>query len=223
VARRLVAPVVAIAEGAVVEPGQPVPDIPLPAIAKPACEGSSKGIRDATALAETRSELELRVKELHARYAQPVLVERFISGAEVTVGVLRHPPEVVAMLQVIPRTGDPDRFVYSLDAKRDWRARVRYAVPPELPPATCARIARSALDAFRALGCRDVARIDFRLDTDGTPVFLECNPLPGLSPEKGDLVIAVRGAGMAYDELVARIAARAIALARRAGAVEGTS
>jgi D-alanine-D-alanine ligase len=68
-----------------------------------------------------------------------------------------------------------------------------------------------------------VARIDFRLDERGTPVFLECNPLPGLSPEKGDLVIAVRGAGMAYDELVARIAARAAELARRAGAAEGTS
>jgi D-alanine-D-alanine ligase len=224
VARRLVAPVVGVAEGGVVEPGGPLPDVPLPAIAKPACEGSSKGIRDPSALAETRAELELRVKELHERYAQPVLVERFVSGAEVTVGVLGHPtPEVVAMLQVIPRSGDPERFVYSLDAKRDWRARVRYAVPPELPAATCARIAASALAAFRALGCRDVARIDFRLDENGTPVFLECNPLPGLSPEKGDLVIAVRGAGMAYDELVARIAARAAALARAANPTEGSS
>jgi D-alanine-D-alanine ligase len=217
VARRLVAPVVAVAPGGVVEPGAPVPNVELPAIAKPACEGSSKGIRDATAVAETRAELEQRVKELHERYAQAVLVERFVSGPEVTVGVLGHPrPEVVAMLQVIPQTGDPARFVYSLDAKRDWRARVRYAVPPELPAESRARLAAAALAAFGALGCRDVARIDFRLDAGGTPVFLECNPLPGLSPDKGDLVIAVRGAGMTYDELVARIAARAAGLARAA-------
>ncbi len=215
IARRLVAPFVAIAEGAVVEPGDPIPpDLPLPALAKPACEGSSKGIRDATALADTRAELEVRVKELHERYGQAALVERFVAGPEVTVGVLgNRDAEVAAMLHVIPTAGDPARFVYSLDAKRDWRRRVRYAVPPELPAETVRRLRAAALAAFRALGCRDVARIDFRVDADGTPIFLEANPLPGLSPEKGDLVIATRAAGMAYDALIFRIAARAAAAA----------
>ncbi len=214
VARRLVAPVVAIAEGVVLEPGDPVPvHLPFPVIAKPACEGSSKGIRDATALASSPAELAARVKELHERYGQAALVERFVSGPEVTVGVLgNRDPEVVAMLQVIPTSGDPARFVYSLDAKRDWRRRVRYAVPPELPAATLERLRVAALAAFRALGCRDVARIDFRVDADGAPVFIEANPLPGLSPEKGDLVIATRAAGMAYDDLIARIAERAAGL-----------
>jgi hypothetical protein len=56
--------------------------------------------------------------------------------------------------------------------------------------------------------------VDFRVASDGTPVFLEANPLPGLSPDKGDIVLATRGAGMDYDELVGRIAARAVAEAR---------
>jgi D-alanine-D-alanine ligase len=216
IARRLVAPFVAIAEGAVIEPGDPIPpDLPFPALAKPACEGSSKGIRDATALCDSRAELEARVKELHERYGQAALVERFVAGPEVTVGVLgNRDAEVVAMLHVMPTAGDPARFVYSLDAKRDWRRRVRYAVPPELPGETVRRLGTAALAAFRALGCRDVARIDFRVDADGAPIFLEANPLPGLSPEKGDLVIATRAAGLSYDDLIARIASRAAAEAR---------
>jgi D-alanine-D-alanine ligase len=92
---------------------------------------------------------------------------------------------------------------------------VRYAIPPELPAAAQDALREPAVRVFRALDCRDVARIDFRLAADGTPWFLEANPLPGLSPEKGDIVLACAGAGISYPELVARIAARAIAEARR--------
>jgi len=55
--------------------------------------------------------------------------------------------------------------------------------------------------AYRLLGCRDLARIDFRLDAAGQPVFLECNPLPGLNPESSDIVILTR-ATLSYDNLV---------------------
>jgi D-alanine-D-alanine ligase len=57
------------------------------------------------------------------------------------------------------------------------------------------------LTAYRLLGCRDLARIDFRLDGEGQPVFLECNPLPGLNPESGDIVILSRGV-VSYEKLV---------------------
>jgi D-alanine-D-alanine ligase len=118
-------------------------------------------------------------------------------------------------MQAIPRSGDPHRFVYSLEAKRDWRNRVRYAVPPELPAAALAAVERAAASVFAALGCRDVARIDFRVTRDGRPVFLEANPLPGLSPEKGDIVIATRAAGISYDALIAAIIERAAGEAAR--------
>jgi D-alanine-D-alanine ligase len=72
--------------------------------------------------------------------------------------------------------------------KRDWRRRVRYYVPPRLSADVVATIQRLALVAYRLLGCRDCARMDFRLDASGAPRFLECNALPGLDPENSDIV-----------------------------------
>jgi D-alanine-D-alanine ligase len=210
VAKRLVAGCVEVAPGVRVEPGGAVPELAFPAIVKPVCEGSSKGIRDGASLVEDRATLLAQVRSVSERYAQPALVEAYIEGAEVTAAVLgTDAPRVAALMQAIPLGGDPRRFVYSLEAKRDWRNRVRYAVPPELPGAALAALEAAALAVFRALGCRDVARIDFRVTADGRPVFLEANPLPGLSPEKGDIVLATRAAGMSYDELIGAIVARA--------------
>ena len=70
---------------------------------------------------------------------------------------------------------------------------MRYHVPPRLPAATLAEIEKLALTAYRLLGCRDFARLDFRLDAAGRPHFLECNALPGLNAEYGDIVLLSRG------------------------------
>ena len=212
VARRLVAGSVAVPEAVVVRPGEALPAaLPLPAIVKPVCEGSSKGIHDGLAVAFDRQAVEERVQSVGNRYQQPVLVERFVAGPEVTVAVLGcEKPEVAAMMQVLPQRGSRAHFVYTIEAKRDWQQRVRYAVPPELPAEVLDRLRSAALAAFRALECRDVARLDFRLDPSCSPYFLEANPLPGLSPDKGDIVFATGRAGLPYDELIARIAARAM-------------
>lgn len=212
VARRLMAGAVAVPEGIVVRPGEALPaHFPLPAIVKPLSEGSSKGIHDGLAIAFDRRAVEERVQTLAARYRQPALVEGFVAGPEVTVAVLGcEKPEVAAMMQVLPQRGPLSHFVYTIEAKRDWQQRVRYAVPPELPAEVVDRLRSAALAAFRALECRDVARLDFRLDEGGIPYFLEANPLPGLSPDKGDIVFATGRAGLPYDELIARIAARAM-------------
>ncbi len=83
------------------------------------------------------------------------------------------------------------------------------SVPPNFrPPKRCA-VEQAALGAWRALGCRDVSRIDFRL-RGGTPYFLEVNPLPGLSPKSGDLVLLSGLVGIDYAELVGRIVNAAI-------------
>jgi D-alanine-D-alanine ligase len=219
VAKRLVSPFVEVAPGRLVRPGEALPEVVFPAIVKPVCEGSSKGIRDGASVVADPGALAEQVRRVTQRYRQPALVEAWIEGAELTAAVLgSEQPRVAALMQAIPLRGDPHQFVYSLEAKRDWRNRVRYAVPPELPQAALAATERAALAVFSALGCRDVARIDFRVTRDGRPIFLEANPLPGLSPEKGDIVIATRAAGLSYDALIGAIVARAATEAARAQA-----
>jgi D-alanine-D-alanine ligase len=174
-----------------------------PLIAKPAFEGSSKGVLG-TCVIENENQAAEVVTRLLDAYRQPVLVEEFIDGEELTVGVLGNaPPQVVGVMRVVPRQSEP-RFVYSLEVKRDWENRVRYECPAQLSPLDQAAVEEAALAAFRALGCRDVARIDFRL-RDSVPHFIEANPLPGLSPKSSDLVIMARALGIEHRELLRSI------------------
>lgn len=182
----------------------------FPVFVKPACEGSSKGILTSSVLYDLES-LEAALRQLHEAYRQPVLVEEFIVGDELTVGVVGNdPPQVLGVMRVLPReqTGKP--FVYSLEVKRDWQRQVRYECPAALSANDTGSVVQATLTAWQALGCRDLARFDFRL-RDGVPYFLETNPLPGLSPTSGDLVLASRLLGIEHRELVERILAAAIA------------
>jgi D-alanine-D-alanine ligase len=113
------------------------------------------------------------------------------------------PPRVLGVMRITP-VEPVEHFVYSLEVKRDFRRMVHYECPAKLPPAVTAEVERQAFAAFAALGCRDVARIDFRL-RDGVPYFLEINPLPGLNPESSDLVIMADLLGITHAQLVGRI------------------
>jgi D-alanine-D-alanine ligase len=207
-ARRLVASEgVAVPGGVVLSPGQSANDalaagIPFPAIVKPAWEGSSKGIRN-KCLAATPADLTAAVESVRRDHRQPILVEEFIDGEELTVGMLGNdPPRLLGVMRVTPI--EPVRhFVYSLEVKRDFRRQVRYDLP-RYPSTVTATLEHSARTAFRVLGCRDVARIDFRL-RDGVPYFLEVNPLPGLNPESSDLVILADLVGWSYRQLIEAI------------------
>ena len=175
----------------------------LPVIAKPVWEGSSKGIRN-RCLIERAEDLGPTVAALWAGYGQAVLVEEFITGEEVTVGVLgSDAPEVFGVMKITPKT-PIEHFVYSLEVKRDYRAMVDYECPAKLPRDLFQEIEASALTVFEALGCRDVARIDFRI-RDGVPYFIEINPLPGLNPESSDLVIMANLLGYSHADLIQRI------------------
>jgi D-alanine-D-alanine ligase len=177
--------------------------LPFTAIVKPAWEGSSKGIRGRCVVDEP-DELIAAVQELRRVQRQPVMVEEYVKGDELTVGIVGNdPPQVVGVMRVLPQQ-PTERFVYSLEVKRDWQARVRYECPARLPPGRLRAVERAALEAYRVLGCRDVARVDFRL-RDGTPYFLEVNPLPGLNPESSDLVILAKLAGWTYEGLITAI------------------
>lgn len=172
----------------------------FPAIVKPAWEGSSKGIRG-RCVVDNADELRTTLAALRRDYGQPVLVEEYIDGDEVTVGVVgNRPPKVMGVMRVTPR--EPcDRFVYSLEVKRDFRRQVRYECPPPWRAAQTRAVEEAALTVYRTLGCRDVARIDFRVKA-GVPYFIEANPLPGLNPESSDLVIMAGLAGWSYARLI---------------------
>jgi D-alanine-D-alanine ligase len=219
VAKALVAPAVVVPRGVCVPPGTslagaralvtPASAGSGPWIVKPAFEGSSKGIRDRSVADSPGAAAGLAV-ELAGVYHQPVLVEEFIEGDEVTVGLLggAPAPAVVGVMRVRPKSDDP-RFVYSLDVKRDWDDRVEYETPARLPAEVLARTAEAARAAFLALGCRDVARIDFRV-RGGVPYFIEANPLPGLAPGWSDLAILAQGVGMAHADLIRGILGAAL-------------
>jgi D-alanine-D-alanine ligase len=206
VARRIVSPDVPVAPALLVEgEADPVALAALhyPVIVKPNDEGSSKGIGD-DAIAPDPGGAARRCRDLRERYRCPVLVEEFLPGAEVTVAVVGNGSEarVLGTMEIAAAPGGDARpFVYSIDVKRDWRRRVRYHVPPRLPSACRASIERLALTAFRLLGCRDVGRLDFRLDAAGRPCFIECNPLPGLDPDNSDIVLLSRD-HVPYERLV---------------------
>src|SRR6516165_6416925 len=178
-------------------------EIQFPAIVKPAWEGSSKGIRSKS-LVQDASELERAIQSIYRDHRQPVLVEEFIDGDELTVGVIGNsPPEIIGVMRVVPRQPN-GHFVYSLEVKRDYLRQVCYECPALLPRAILCRVREAAVRAYRVLGCRDVARVDFRV-RDGIPYFLEVNPLPGLNPESSDLVILAKLAGWSYPQLIQRI------------------
>jgi D-alanine-D-alanine ligase len=180
----------------------------FPVIVKPAWEGSSKGIRGKSVV--DRSEYLLNViEELRRGYRQPILIEEYIEGDELTVGLVGNdPPEIIGIMRVVPRE-KTDRFVYGLDIKRDYKRLVKYECPAPLSADDEAAVRNATMKAWRALGCRDVSRIDFRL-RDGVPYFLEVNPLPGLNPADSDLVILAKLAGWTYERLIGRILEAAV-------------
>lgn len=179
-------------------------DLPWPLFVKPAYEGSSKGIRQSSKVPH-RQALMAVAEEMLATYGQPVMVEGFVPGDEFTVGVVGNdPPRAIGAMRIRPKSGPSPDFVYSLEMKRDWENCVAYDVPPPLDDNTLSQLYGDAVKAFRAIGARDVSRVDFRI-REGVPVFLEINPLPGLSPVYGDLPLLSKGMGVAYQELMRRI------------------
>jgi D-alanine-D-alanine ligase len=176
-------------------------DLPLPAFIKPVYEGSSKGIRLAS-----KVESLTQVRELTARlleqYQQPVMIEEFIGGDEVTVGMLgNNPPAVLGVMRVLPKNKNTN-FIYSLEIKRDWEQLVDYECPARLESGINQEIAYLSIKVFEELGCRDFARLDFKLAAKGVPYFLEINPLAGLNPKSSDLPIMAYKLGWTYQSLI---------------------
>jgi D-alanine-D-alanine ligase len=179
--------------------------LPLPLFVKPVAEGTSKGVT-AASLVRSREALVDVCAELLDEFHQPVLVERFLSGREFTVGILGTGGQAhaIATLEVHLRDG-ADAGVYSYRNKAEWRRLVDYRL---LEAGALRRETEDvALAAWRCLGCRDGGRVDVRLDEHGRPHMLEINPLAGLTPGHSDLPIMAELSGMPYRELIGAIVA----------------
>lgn len=178
--------------------------LPFPLFAKPLAEGTSKGISPASLLAD-RPALVARCRELIARFAQPVLVECFLPGREVTVGVLGTGPQarVLAVMEVLLR-GGAQAGIYSLHSKENYEEMVDYHLV-DLDSPFGRDAAEQALAVWRGLGCRDAGRVDLRADAGGRLQFVEVNPLAGLHHVHSDLPIMARLAGWSFSQLLAAI------------------
>jgi D-alanine-D-alanine ligase len=171
----------------------------FPVVVKPNCQGSSVGfsfVREADHLGAALAEA--------AVYDSEIVVERYIPGREVTAAILGG--ETLPLVEIIPEGG-------FYDYKRKYqKGTSKYVAPAPLDQGTAERIQAEAARAYRALRCRDYARVDFRLSADGEPYCLEVNTLPGMT-ELSLVPMAARAVGIPFEELVERICA--MALARR--------
>ncbi|HEU4616191.1 MAG TPA: ATP-grasp domain-containing protein, partial [Kofleriaceae bacterium] len=180
-------------------------DMKYPLIVKPNAEGSSKGI-GSTSIVDNEDELRAAVKDCVERYRQPALVEEYIAGREFTVGLLGDKrPRVLPPMEIKFKKKDNPRPVYDYTVKQDWEEYVYYECPAKLTEAEQKAIEKIARATFWALDCRDVARVDLRMDAEGRIYVLEVNPLPGLTPDYSDLVLIAKASGMEYDQLIAEI------------------
>ncbi len=194
------------------EPGEEkASGLPLPVVLKPLHEGSSMGVRNDCLITDDR-ELPDRVRELLERYRQPVIMEAFLPGKELTVGIVGNsPPEILGIMEIAPTDKPLGEFLYSIETKRDYLRLVSYHCPPTgLPEQTMIETGRLALEVYDLFGCHDVSRVDFRLDAQGCPKFLEINPLPGLSPTYSDLCIMASLVDLPYAALIENIVNAAI-------------
>ncbi|KUK46509.1 MAG: Putative D-alanine--D-alanine ligase [Anaerolinea thermophila] len=198
----------------------------FPLFVKPSREGTSMGV-SLKSVVNDYEELHKQVSHILDRYNQPALVEEYIEGREVTVGLVgnlngpiarRIPhdpnlPRIQSGLRFLPPMEvDLNPYlltdaVYSNRLKVALAADLNYICPAPLDEDMVDELNWLAAAVFRVLGALDVARVDFRLDVKDNwkPYILEINPLPGLSPDISDLVIASKADGISHEELIVTI------------------
>lgn len=181
----------------------------FPAIVKPIAEGSSKGILEKQVV-EDDVALRRVAHALIRRYKQPVLAEAFLPGREFTIAMLgERKPRVLPIMEIVFTDKDDPFPTYTFKSKFEGVG-VENKVPSDVDPLLQRQLEGTAKASFQALGCRDIARIDLRLDGGGRVHFIECNPLPGIAPNFSDLCMMVKAENRTYDQLVAEIMAPAL-------------
>ncbi|MHB1356867.1 MAG: D-alanine--D-alanine ligase family protein [Anaerolineae bacterium] len=179
-----------------------------PLFAKPLAEGTGKGIA-ANSRVSSQDELTRVCHDLLLMFKEPVLVEEYLPGREFTVGIIGNGSEARVLGTIEVTLRGPDKAaIYSFEAKENWQLQVAYMTPQPDPVLDATEAL--ALGSYRALECRDAARVDIRLDSAGEPSFMEVNPLPGLNPIHSDLPMIAYRAGLTYNDLIRVILASTI-------------
>ncbi len=201
-------------------------DMTFPMFVKPSHEGTGMGV-SAKSIVNNEEELREQIAYVIKRYKQTALVEKFIEGREVTVGVVgnlrgpvaRRMPHNEDLLRIEaglhfypPMEVDLKPYlesdaVYSNRLKTALADQLNYLCPAPLDEAMVDDLNWYTAAVFRVVGAYDVSRVDFRLDAndDWKPYILEINPLPGLAPGISDLVIEAAAEGIDHTELVNEI------------------
>lgn len=183
-------------EWEVVHPGQR-PRMPVPLVAKPSREGSTVGVH----IVKKVEELDVALADA-AKFDSDVLIEKFIPGRELTVGILGD--HALPIIEIIPKGG-----FYDFDTKYPFLnpksgAGAEHVCPAKIDSASTGRIQQMALRAFRALGLRVYGRVDVILSETSEPFVLEVNTIPGMT-EASLLPEAAAAAGISYVDLCLRI------------------
>jgi len=191
--------------------GEAVTSVGFPAICKPAAEDASIGIEQRSVVRSTRA-LHARIEAMHERWDE-VLIQRFVDGREVNVGIVGD--QVLPIAEI--NFGDMPRGMWKIVSYRskwitgsDEDLGAAPSCPANLPRALTRELERIALTAWRAVGGQGYGRADFRIDSSGRPWLLEVNPNPDISPGAG-LARMAGVAGMDYAALVRRLCEIALA------------
>jgi len=175
------------------------PKMSVPLVVKPARQGSTVGV----VIVKNESELDGAMKEA-AKYDRKLLVEKFVSGRELTIGILGD--QALPIIEIIPKGG-----FYDFNTKYPFLnptagASAQHVCPANIDATLTKKIQELALQAFRALGLMVYARVDAILSETGEPFVLEANTIPGMT-EASLLPEAAAAAGIGYADLCARIIA----------------
>jgi D-alanine-D-alanine ligase len=171
----------------------------LPLVIKPVREGSTIGL----AIARDEDRVATGIVEA-ARYDHRVMVQRFVAGTEITIGVLATPEVQVLPTLEITYEGE----LYSYEAKYTAGGS-RHIIPARISEAAAQNACAAAVTAFRALGCEGMARVDFIVDESDQPWLLEVNTIPGLTA-LSLLPDAARAAGISFAEVCDRLVRHAV-------------
>ncbi len=183
-------------EWEVVDAGQR-PTIAVPLVVKPARQGSTVGV----VIVRNESEVDSAMKEA-AKYDRKLLVEKFVSGRELTIGILGD--QALPILEIIPKGGFYDFNTKYPFLNPQAGASAEHVCPAKIDPAKTKKIQELALQAFRALGLVVYGRVDVLLTDAGEPFVLEVNTIPGMT-EASLLPEGAAAAGINYVDLCLRI------------------
>jgi len=198
-----------VPEGVLVnDPAQEI-DLPFPVIVKPNSEDASLGIHP-DSVVKDRNGLGIQINRIIKTYRQPALVESFIDGREFNVAVMEDSRLHALPVSEISFTGLPDSSSRICGYEAKWFEdhvlfhNTRPLCPAPLPDELARNLQKMAEEAFKATGCRDYARVDFRMDRNSRCFILEVNPNPDISLNAG-FARALAAEGISYDTFWERI------------------